>query len=705
MPERADYDNAILLPRTRLRVPDPELVGGMVEKVAIRTAVGTMEKPWGIEGGFAVVYKFRTQQGRTLALRCFRAAMRPDIQQRYELIGPFFTSHLARVTAHFRYHEQGIMVKETIQGQVQAKVYPLIEMEWVDGETLLERVDALCRKQDRAGLENLVGQWQDLVRQLRAAGISHGDLCGTNVMVRTDGTLVLVDYDGVYLPEFAQLGLRQIVLGQADYQHRDVPERERPFNEYTDDFSALVIYTALLALSCKPELWTAYTQRTPQGNLKNTNLLFRSRDFAEAAHSSLFRDLERIQLASLQTALTRLQEACQLPVEDVRFPLVLLDPDYERRQHALQRFHIALASTSVSQIVAGYDAALLDTCQEISPDKRQLLELARAFETALHDEDEKALVNAAEAIEHFPYGAQMHFSRQERQRVELARRRLMALTRLRVALTQKRPQALVAAYDDVLAEDRRMTETERALVRLAKQYVRAVYLDSDQAINQALAEIERLAPDAFLFTAQERARIRQAERQQAMLERFQQALQSKQAGAIAASYVPQLDQNKNVTAEERKIARLAQRFVQALTQEKDQVLLQASEAILNFSQREAFLFTPAEQERIELATRRAQALVRLRVAFSTKRVQDVLAASDPLLETAPDLTEQERQLWQLVQAFAQARQTQDEQKLLDAWQELQRPEYQAAIVWTEEERQAILQARLHLVHARKKKHA
>jgi hypothetical protein len=274
-----------------------------------------------------------------------------------------------------------------------------------------------------------------------------------------------------------------------------------------------------------------------------------------------------------------------------------------------------------------------------------------------------------------------------------------------VALTQKRPQALVAAYDDVLAEDRRMTETERALVRLAKQYVRAVYLDSDQAINQALAEIERLAPDAFLFTAQERARIRQAERQQAMLERFQQALESKQAGAIAASYVPQLDQNKNVTAGERKIARLAQNFVQALNQEKDQVLLQASEAILNFSQREAFLFTPAEQERIELARRRTQVLVRLRVAFSTKRVQDVLAASDPLLETAPDLTEQERRLWQLVQAFALARQAQDEQKLLDAWQDLQRPEYQAAIVWTEEERQAILQARLHLVHARKKKHA
>ena len=233
---------------------------GQVEKVTVQTKAGPIVRPWGIEGGFAVVYKFRTKSGQLRALRCFRVPMKPDTQFRYERIGPYFHAHTRDITANFKYHDTGIVVKE--QGK-QNQTYPVIEMDWIDGMTLLEKVDELCKIRDRAALKNLGEEWLSILKTMKHAHIAHGDLAGLNVMVRADGRLVLVDYDGVYIPDFA--GLPQVVLGQVDYQHPQMNQRQ--FNERMDDFSALVIYTALLALEVQPELWNKYIKRNPQGKL------------------------------------------------------------------------------------------------------------------------------------------------------------------------------------------------------------------------------------------------------------------------------------------------------------------------------------------------------------------------------------------------------------------------------------------------------
>ena len=131
MPERLSYDEAMLFAQARLKIADPELKQGQVEQIKIETTLGPVERPWGIEGGFAVVYKFRTRSGQHRALRCFRVPMKPDTQQRYERIGPYFHDHARDITAGFKYHDAGIMVKE--QGKSQAQAYPVIEMDWIEG--------------------------------------------------------------------------------------------------------------------------------------------------------------------------------------------------------------------------------------------------------------------------------------------------------------------------------------------------------------------------------------------------------------------------------------------------------------------------------------------------------------------------------------------------------------------------------------------
>ena len=52
--------------------------------------VGQTEEPFGMQGGFAIVYKFRTKSGQLKALRVFTKDMPADTQYRYDRIGPYF---------------------------------------------------------------------------------------------------------------------------------------------------------------------------------------------------------------------------------------------------------------------------------------------------------------------------------------------------------------------------------------------------------------------------------------------------------------------------------------------------------------------------------------------------------------------------------------------------------------------------------------
>src|SRR5947209_8845810 len=130
MPERLPYDEAMLFASARLKIPDPELKQGQVEKVTIQTKAGTVVRPWGIEGGFAVVYKFRTRSGQFRALRCFRVPMNADTQFRYEHIGPYFHAHAHDITANFKYYDARIVV--THQGKPTNQASPLNELDCMD---------------------------------------------------------------------------------------------------------------------------------------------------------------------------------------------------------------------------------------------------------------------------------------------------------------------------------------------------------------------------------------------------------------------------------------------------------------------------------------------------------------------------------------------------------------------------------------------
>jgi hypothetical protein len=190
-------------------------------------------------------------------------------------------------------------------------------MDWIEGVTLLERVDELCQKRDHVRLADLNKKWVALVQAMHQAKIAHGSLSGTDIMVRTDGSLVLVDYDGAYIPAFAYL--QPIVLGKPDYQHPQMNQRK--FNEQMDNFSILVIQAALLALQTQPELWDQYTYHMLGGKRMDTNLLFRREDFLSPDQSKLITTLEQMSNTRIKAAVQALKHACRQPADQVQFQL------------------------------------------------------------------------------------------------------------------------------------------------------------------------------------------------------------------------------------------------------------------------------------------------------------------------------------------------------------------------------------------------
>lgn len=644
MPDRLSYDEAMRLSQVRLKIPDSDLKQGAVEMISVNTARMAIPKPWGIEGGFAVVYKFRTKSSQVKAFRCFRVPMNADTQFRYERMSAYFRTYARDITIEFDYYDQGIKVDETNQGTKTQVVSPVIVMEWVEGITLVDRIDELCRKRNTAGLADLAEQWIHIMMTMQQAHMSHGDLAGVNVMVRNNGRLVLIDYDGVYIPEFATLP--QIVLGQKAYQHPDM--LHRPFNEYTDAFSGMVIYLSLLALQVQPALWGKYVKRNAQGQLDG-NLLFMPEDFEQPDQSALFRELEQMSDKRVQEVARALKQACKQPIATVRFPMSLLDPDYQNKQQ-LQKLEVAIRQNDDAQIIALWVAPLdsyASAQQHLARVRRakERVALLTDFRQAYQRDNDDQIVSTYELIEQAPDRNSFSLTAQEMQRVALAQRRKTALVALRVALQTKNIQRIVGAYDQELENSKNITPVEKERVRLAQALYRAYHLDDDDALVAVADTIQR-SPfgSGLVLTEQERLRVELARQRVQALTDFRTALASKRVSQIAAASSDELARSKRTTADEREIMQQARAFVQAYQNDDDDEIVTIWQTIQSARYHAQLELTPQEEQRVKLAGQRKQALSQFRLTcYRSRKAHEIVSAYSTLLDDSKSVTKEERE--------------------------------------------------------------
>ncbi len=293
-PGITDFSEAVQNPQ--LCFKGTELEAGMV-------LANQRGMPLVFSGAFACVYSVEVG-GNKFAVRCFSREVK-DQQTRYNQLSEYLINVLPPSFVHFEFLEHGISLKGTW--------YPVVRMEWVEGESLSSFVGSHLNDPD--ALRRVAAQWRGgPAASLRGLGIAHNDLQHGNVMVQTDGRIRLVDYDGMFLPRFR--GERSPELGHKNFQH---PLRTaEDYDAYVDNFPSLVVYLSLLAIASDPGLWTFFN---------DDNLIFTRNDYADPGMSPLFNLLKKSPDQTVAKLAERLEECCTLPVEKV--------PDLETILHGI----------------------------------------------------------------------------------------------------------------------------------------------------------------------------------------------------------------------------------------------------------------------------------------------------------------------------------------------------------------------------------
>lgn len=217
-------------------------------------------------GNFAVVFKMRDEAGKQYAVRCFHRA-----QQRRGMNYKLICDELAKVSSSYlspiKYYEKELFI-DSVE-------YPVLLMDWVEGTTL----DKYIRKvlDDKKALRQLADNFRKLSIWLLSQPFAHGDLKPDNILVRDDGSLVLVDYDGMFVP--AMQGQRARELGSPDF--RNPSRTEDDFNNDIDNFPIISILLSLELLVENKDYLSRYGAED--------RLLLSEKDYRDIENSKIFK--------------------------------------------------------------------------------------------------------------------------------------------------------------------------------------------------------------------------------------------------------------------------------------------------------------------------------------------------------------------------------------------------------------------------------
>ena len=216
----------------------------------LRPVLGDDGLPVMTSGNFAVVFKMKDEQsGKFYAVKCFTKEQ-DGRNESYKLI----TDELEFVSSNYftpiRFLEKELFVDTD---QTTETEFPVLLMDWVDGIPMDKHIQKNINNQ--YVLEMLAFRFGKLATWLLTQPFAHGDLKPDNILVKEDGSIILVDYDGMYVP--AMKGQKARELGSPNYRH---PQRTiDDFDRHIDDFPLATICLSLKAIALKPDLFNNST--------------------------------------------------------------------------------------------------------------------------------------------------------------------------------------------------------------------------------------------------------------------------------------------------------------------------------------------------------------------------------------------------------------------------------------------------------------
>ena len=248
----------------------------------LRAVLGDDGQPVMTSGNFAVVFKMKDEEtGKLYALKCFTKEQQGR-EEAYHQIAEELKDVDSPYLVSLRYLEKELFVDTE---QTDETEFPVLLMDWVEGKTL----DKYLRENldDKYTLEMLAYRFSQLAQWLIPQPFAHGDLKPDNILVREDGSLVLVDYDGMYVPSMKGQKARE--LGSPDFRH---PLRtENDFDEHIDDFPLVSILLSLKAISIEPHILLNYGE--------SYRLLFSYMDYYDISQCKLFEIFDKFEDSEL----------------------------------------------------------------------------------------------------------------------------------------------------------------------------------------------------------------------------------------------------------------------------------------------------------------------------------------------------------------------------------------------------------------------
>jgi len=233
-------------------------------------------EPYRSSGAFAVVFKMLDKRtGKYYALKCFteeqegRADAYRQIADELDMVdSPYITS--------VKYMEKELFV----DCQCEEDEFPVLLMDWVEGETMEAYIAANYHNQSAMSL--LCYRFGKMAAWLRSQSFAHGDIKPDNIIVSPDGSLTLVDYDGMFVPSMK--GSQSPTIGTKDFSH---PLRTMDdFDETIDDFSLASIALSLKAISMNSTLLDTYGA--------SDRLLFSENDNRNPSNSKVISALQEL---------------------------------------------------------------------------------------------------------------------------------------------------------------------------------------------------------------------------------------------------------------------------------------------------------------------------------------------------------------------------------------------------------------------------
>lgn len=138
-------------------------------------------------GRFSVVFQMRdTGSGKYHALKCFCHIDQGHLEHSKE-VADYLRIIKSPYLASYKFLEDEIWLDN---GMDDPAYYPVVLIDWVEGETMGKYLERLCQAGDTSSLLNLALSFDQMALWLLQQDFAHGDLKNDNLLIQPNGSCI-----------------------------------------------------------------------------------------------------------------------------------------------------------------------------------------------------------------------------------------------------------------------------------------------------------------------------------------------------------------------------------------------------------------------------------------------------------------------------------------------------------------------------------